>query len=89
MALGADARDVVRVVVRQALLLTVAGVIAGIAVSLAAARLLSSLLYGVTPGDPSTLASAAILLLAVSAVASYLPARRAVHVDPIEALRHD
>jgi ABC-type antimicrobial peptide transport system permease subunit len=69
--------------------LTVVGLLLGLAGALALARLMSSLLYGVRPRDPITLIGVAILLGAVALVASYMPARRAMAVDPIAALRHE
>ena len=74
-------------VVRQGLVLAVIGVAIGLAGALALARLISSLLYGIAPYDPVTLAGVTVGLLAVSALASWLPAMRAARIDPIEALR--
>ena len=87
MALGAQSRQVRRMVVRQGLVLAVIGVAIGLAGALALARLISSLLYGIAPYDPVTLASVTLGLLVVAAVASWLPAMRAARIDPIEALR--
>jgi len=78
---------VMRLVLAQALSLTAAGIVAGIAGALAATRLLSSLLYGISPTDPATFAGSALLLAGVAAAASYLPTRRAARVDPMVALR--
>jgi putative ABC transport system permease protein len=89
MAMGAEARDVVRILVRQAMILALAGIAVGVAGALAANRLFASLLHGVTATDPRTFAAAALLLLTVAAMAGYLPARRATRVDPLEALRHE
>jgi ABC-type antimicrobial peptide transport system permease subunit len=89
MALGAQRRDVVGLVLRETMLLVVIGVIIGLSAALATTRLIASLLYGLTPNDPLTIALASILLLAVAALAGYLPARRASRVDPMVALRHD
>jgi putative ABC transport system permease protein len=80
---------VLRLVVIDGLRLTLLGLGFGLAGALAATRLLSSLLYGVKPHDPSTLISVAILLAAVALFASYVPARRATTVDPMAALRHE
>jgi predicted permease len=89
MALGAVPGDVIRMVLGNGLALAAAGIAAGLAGFLAMARLLSALLYGVTPHDPATIA-AGVLLLALSAVvAAYLPARRAARVDPVRALREE
>jgi ABC-type antimicrobial peptide transport system permease subunit len=89
MALGAQRRDVVGVVLRETMLLVVIGVITGLSAALATTRLITSLLYGLTPNDPLTIGLAGLLLLAVAAMAGYLPARRAARVDPMEALRHE
>jgi ABC-type antimicrobial peptide transport system permease subunit len=87
MALGAQSVQVRRMVVRQGLTLASIGVVIGLAAALALSRLIGSLLYGITPHDPATLASVTVGLLVVSAVASWLPAMRAARIDPIEALR--
>jgi predicted permease len=89
MALGAQKRDVVSLVMRQSMLLAIIGVVIGISAALGATRLIASLLYGVTPNDPITIALAGLLLLTVAALAGYLPARRASRVDPMVALRHE
>jgi predicted permease len=89
MALGAQKRDVVRLVMRETMLLVAIGVIIGLGASLATTRLIASLLYGLTPNDPLTIALAGLLLLMVAALAGYLPARRAARVDPMVALRHE
>ena len=87
MALGAQSVQVRRMVVRQGLTLASIGVVIGLAAALALSRLIGSLLYGITPHDPATLASVTLGLLVVAAVASWLPAMRAARIDPIEALR--
>ena len=87
MALGASAGEVFRLVVGDGLKLTALGVVLGIAGSLLVARWLTSLLFGVTAGDPMTLAGTAGLLLTVAALACVVPARRATRVDPMVALR--
>ncbi|MDQ3917083.1 MAG: ABC transporter permease, partial [Acidobacteriota bacterium] len=89
LALGAQGRDVLRLILREAVLLVVVGVAAGLPAALAAARLASDLLYGVTPADPVSLSLAVLLMLAVATLASYLPARRATRVDPMVALRYE
>jgi macrolide transport system ATP-binding/permease protein len=87
MALGADAVDVLRLVVRRGLQLTVAGVTLGAIAALALTRWMSSLLYQVSPHDPITFGLAFLVLTAVASVACFLPARRATRVDPVRALR--
>jgi predicted permease len=87
MALGAQPGDVVGMVVRQGMLLTGAGLAAGIAVALLATRLVASMLVSVSAADPATYAAAALLLGSVALLASYVPARRAARVDPMAALR--
>jgi putative ABC transport system permease protein len=89
MALGAAPQDVLRRVVGQALRPTITGLGLGIAGALAVSRLLASLLFGVQPTDPSTYGMAAAVLLLTAAVASYLPVRRALRIDPIVALREE
>jgi len=89
MALGADSRDVLRLIVGKGLLLTLAGVVVGIAAALAITRLLAALLFGVTPNDPATLVGVAILLAIVSIAASLVPAFHATRVDPMVALRYE
>ena len=89
MALGAQAGDVVRLVLRQGLTLSVVGVAVGICVSLASTGVLRRFLYGIAPTDPATFGSLALLLIGVAAVACLIPARRAMRVDPMVALRHE
>ncbi len=89
MALGARYGNVLALVLRQGLSLAGCGVIAGILCALGLTRLLSSLLYGVTPTDPLTFAAAPLILLAVAALACWIPARRAARIDPMAALRQE
>jgi putative ABC transport system permease protein len=89
MALGANRSNVLGMVVRQALGLALAGAGVGLAGALGLTRLLSSLLYSVRPTDPLTLALVTLLLVGVSAFASYVPARRATKVNPMVALRYE
>jgi putative ABC transport system permease protein len=89
MALGARAADVLRLVVREGMAPVVFGAGAGVVASLAATRAIRSLLFGVTPLDPISIAAAPALLAAVALVACYLPARRATRVDPLVALREE
>ena len=87
MALGATNRDIAWPIVREALLMVGAGLAVGVPAALALARVVKSHLYGIAPHDPMTFAAGAILLLAVALVACWLPARRALKVDPLVALR--
>jgi predicted permease len=89
MALGAQRMDVLALVLRRGLKLTLVGVCLGLVGALALTRFLSSLLYGVNPTDPFTLIDVSLILTAVALLASYVPARRAANVDPMVALRHD
>ncbi|HEX8685011.1 MAG TPA: FtsX-like permease family protein, partial [Pyrinomonadaceae bacterium] len=89
MALGARGRDVLWLILREAALLVGVGVAVGLPAALAAARLATGLLYGVTPADPVSVSLAALLLSAVAALACYIPARRATKVDPMVALRYE
>jgi len=89
MALGAQVRDVIQLVVRHGFGLALVGLGIGLAASLALSRLMASLVYGVKTFDPLTFAATAILLLLVAIAACYLPARRAAQVDPMVALRYE
>jgi putative ABC transport system permease protein len=89
MALGARHLDVLKLVVRQGMLLTVAGVILGLLGSFAMTRVMSTLLFGVTTRDPITFIGVAVLLVAVAFIACFVPARRATKVDPLVALRYE
>jgi predicted permease len=89
MALGADHSRVLRLIVGQGARLAAVGLAVGALAAFAAARLLTSLLYGVSPGDPLTFAAVALLLAGVALLACYVPARRAAKVDPMVALRYE
>jgi predicted permease len=89
MALGARARDVLALVFRQGLLPVAAGLLLGLVAALAVTRVIATFLVGVGASDPVTFAGIALLLLAVSILASYVPARRATRVDPMIALRYE
>jgi putative ABC transport system permease protein len=89
MALGADRAHVVRMVLREAAVLLAAGVAVGLVIAVVAARTATTLLFGLQPGDPGTLAMAAGGLALVAMLASYLPALRASRLEPTEALRED
>jgi predicted permease len=89
MALGADRRDVLWLVLRDALRLVLLGVLLGIPAALAATRLVASQLFGIGAADPVAIVLATLVLLVVAAVAGYLPARRATRVDPLVALRYE
>ncbi|HEY6212842.1 MAG TPA: ABC transporter permease [Vicinamibacterales bacterium] len=89
MALGAESGDVARLVVRQGAVLALAGTGIGVVVALMSARALSSFLYGVSLYDPLTVVATCVGLIGIALVASYLPARRAMRVDPMVALRYE
>jgi putative ABC transport system permease protein len=89
MALGATRRNVLRLVMGQSVVTILIGTGMGVIGSILATRYLSSLLYGITPTDPLTLASVLVLLIVVASLAIYIPARRATRVDPMVALRNE
>lgn len=89
MALGATRSQVVGLVLREGVRLTLAGLAIGLVGAVAVTRLLSSMLYEVGPTDPLTFAGVSVFLAAIALLANYLPARRAAKVDPMVALRNE
>jgi len=89
LALGAVPQQVLSMILREATWISLAGVVVGLGAALGLARLVKSMLYGLQPADPVSLVSGAALLIAVGLAASWLPARRAASVEPMEALRHE
>ena len=89
LALGAQSTSILRMVLRQGLGLALAGAVFGLAGALIVSHLMAGLLYGVRPADPLTFAAVAILLIGVALLACYIPARRALRVDPLVTLRHE
>jgi len=89
MALGASRGNVLWLVLRETLVMVAIGIAIGLPAALAASRLISNRLFGLSPNDPLTIAFAALALIVVAAVAGLIPARRASRVDPIVALRYE
>ncbi len=89
IALGARSGDVVRLVLGQGIAMTIGGMVVGIVASIGLARLLRSQLFAVSPVDPGVYAGVAAILALVALGACLIPARRAMRVDPVDALRHD
>lgn len=89
IALGARTREIVRLILREALILVAIGIVAGLPAVLVVARFASSLLFELSPTDPVSLTVAGLVMLAVAVVAAYLPARRATRIDPLVALRYE
>ena len=89
MAVGAVSGDVAWLVMKEALVLIAAGVIAGLPAAYALTRVVRAQLYGIDPGDPASIGLATLLLAAVTAMAGYLPARRAAGFDPLRVLRYE
>jgi predicted permease len=89
MALGAQGGRVLRMILRESLVVVAIGIVGGVAGALAAGRFVTSLLFGLAPADPVAVVGAIVVMLAVALLAAYLPARRASRVDPLTALHHD
>ena len=89
MALGATSSGVLRLVLRESMLLAGAGIVIGTFAAVAAARLVSARLFGIAATDPLTFATCITLMICLTLLAGFLPARRAASVDPVEALRHE
>jgi ABC-type antimicrobial peptide transport system permease subunit len=89
MAVGASFMDILIAVLRQGLTLAVIGVCIGLPVALGLGRILRSELYGLNPADPIVLVGASLLVISVAVLATFIPARRAAKIDPMEALRYE
>jgi len=89
VALGAQRRTVLWMMLGESIVLVLLGVVAGVPCALVGTRLIQNQLFGLSPRNPLTFAAVVLMLLAVGAVAGYIPARRATHVDPMVALRHE
>jgi ABC-type antimicrobial peptide transport system permease subunit len=87
IALGARSEDVTGLFVRHGLMVSAIGAVCGLSAAFALTRLMKSMLFEVSPADPATYVTASAALIVAAVLASYLPARRAAHVDPVEALR--
>jgi len=89
MAIGAQPRDVFKMILGQGMLLTVIGMVAGLVGAFALTRLMATMLFSIKPTDPLTFAVVAVLLVAVALIACYIPGRRATKVDPVNSLRYE
>jgi putative ABC transport system permease protein len=89
MALGAQRSDVLKMIVRQGMIVTLAGLGAGVAIAFLATQVMSSLLFGISAHDPVTFLAIPAILAGVALVACFVPARRATKIDPMVALRYE
>jgi len=89
MALGANTREVVKLILREALTLVAIGIVAGLPAVFVVARFAETLLFDLSATDPASLVMAGALMLGVAIIAAYLPARRAMRIDPLVALRYE
>ena len=89
MALGAERRSIIWMVLKETVVLVLIGVVIGVPAAIGASRLIASQLFGTSPSDPVTLAGGALLLVGVALLAGFLPARKASKVDPLIALRYE
>ncbi|MBO0863376.1 MAG: FtsX-like permease family protein, partial [Chloracidobacterium sp.] len=89
LALGAQVGDVMKLIIRQGMAVALIGISLGLAAALAVTQLMKSLLFGVSSTDPVTYALIALLLVGVALIASYIPARRATKIDPLQSIRHE
>jgi ABC-type antimicrobial peptide transport system permease subunit len=89
MAIGASQNQVLAIVARRALLLIGSGTVVGLAAAMAAGRFLERILYGVEATDPLTLAMVLLMMVAIAALACWIPARRAIRINPVTALRQE
>jgi ABC-type antimicrobial peptide transport system permease subunit len=89
MAMGSQREGILQLILRDAILLTAVGIAVGIPCTLAATRLIAQMIFGLSPADPATLATASLILLLVGTLAGYWPALKAMKMNPVTALRHD
>jgi ABC-type antimicrobial peptide transport system permease subunit len=89
MAMGSQRRGILQLVLREAVVLTLAGIAVGIPFTLATTRLIAHMIFGLSPADPVTLVGASLTMLLVGSLAGYLPAFKAMKMNPVTALRHD